>query len=213
MHLKRLKYTMLVMMLITSMVAYAAITTGNTLAVLIDRSASLVNTFISGEITASTELDINIQKKVMVGDLAILNAGGFTFELTDLQNNEVIKAVSDANGKAAFTLAFSEEDIGNTYHYTLHELNDGREGYTYSTQVYEISVTVLLKGNDLIAELTVDGQPMDALTAEFINHYTSEDGAPPPPAGDNSHPVLYGMMVIISAAGLYLFFNKQRKHS
>ncbi len=213
MHLKRLKYLLVVMLLVTSMVVYAAVTTGSTLAVLIDKTMSLVNTFVPEKVTADTELDINVQKKIVASGVDVLNAGGFTFELTDLQTNDVLKAISDASGKAFFTLSYTEADIGKTYQYTLHELNDGREGFTYSTQVYEISVTVLLKGNDLVAELTVDGQAVESLTAEFINIFTSEDGTLPPPAGDQAAPMLYSVLVLISAACLYLLYRKQKKHS
>jgi len=115
MHLKRLRYALAVMMMITSVVVLVTISTGNTLAMIIDKTMSLVNTFVPTKVTADTEIDINIDKIIVAPGVNSLNAGGFTFELTDLQTNDVLAITSNSDGEAALTLSFDEEDIGKTY--------------------------------------------------------------------------------------------------
>lgn len=212
MHLKRLKYTLAAMMLITSIVVLATVATGNTLAMLIDQTLSLVNTFVPSKVTADTETSINIQKIVVAPGVNGINAGGFTFELTDLQTNDVLAISSNSNGEAVLTLSFDEEDIGQTYAYTLKERNDAREGFTYSTKVYQIELTISLVGNDLVAAATVDGQPVEQIECEFVNIFDTEGGElPPPPAGDPAQPALYFALVMLSASIILLFGNKQKK--
>jgi pilin isopeptide linkage protein len=201
-------------MMITSVALCAVIATSGTLALLIDQTMSLVNTFVPPEITAETTVELNIQKNIATTSVNEVNASGFTFELWDLQNGKCYTATSDNDGAAAFTLPYTEADIGKTFKYTLKERNDAREGFTYDTRVYEIEVTVKLKGNDLVAAMVMDQRPVDQLNAEFINTYFAEgEDVPPPPAGDSAEPVLYGMLMIISFFSLLLIWRLHRKHS
>lgn len=212
MHLKRLRYALAVMMMITSVVVLVTISTGNTLAMIIDKTMSLVNTFVPTKVTADTEIDINIDKIIVAPGVNSLNAGGFTFELTDLQTNDVLAITSNSDGEAALTLSFDEKDIGKTYSYTLKERNDAREGFTYSTKVYQIQLTISLIDNDLVVAAVVDGQPVEAIECEFVNIFHTEDGTlPPPPAGDGAQPALYFALIMFSAAVMLLFWNKQKK--
>lgn len=212
--MKRLKYTLVVMMLVSSVVLCAAVATGGTLAMLIDQTMSLVNTFVPGEVSAQTSVELNIQKTIIATGINGMDASGFTFELTDLQDGKCYTASSDNEGKALFTIPYSEADIGKTFKYTLKERNDAREGFTYSTRVYNIEISVSLKGNDLVADLVMDHQPVEQLTAEFINTYFTQGGEePPPPAGDSADPLLYAGLVVASLCALVLIFRKQRKHS
>lgn len=213
MHLKRLKYTLFAMVLITSMVLTAAITTGNTLAMLIDQTLNLVNTFAPGKVSGDTNVDINIDKIVVATGVNGINAGGFTFELTDLQTNDVLATISDRDGKAKLSLSFTQEDVGKTFSYTLSELNDGRQDFTYSTKVYRIDITVAFEGNDLVAKLLLDGEPVDEIACEFVNVYQDGSGEPlpPPPAGDSAMPMLYVALAAISLASIALILKKQKK--
>lgn len=214
MRLKRLRYTLTVLMMITSVAICAVIATSGTLALLIDQTMSLVNTFVPPEVTAETTVELNIQKTIATTSVNEVNASGFTFELTDLQNGKCYTAISDNNGAAAFTIPYSEADIGETYSYTLKERNDARKGFTYDTRVYDIEISVKLKGNDLVADLVMDQRPVNSLNAEFINAYFAEGGeVPPPPAGDNAEPLLYGVLMLISMFSLILIWRLHRKHS
>lgn len=209
MRLKRLKYTLVAMLIITTLVVASTVMAGSTLAMIIDKTLSLVNTFAPEEITAETDVDISIEKSVVSANGAVISAGGFTFELTDLQTGNVLSAVTNAMGQASFNLAFSEEDIGQTYQYTITEVNDARPGFNYSTKVYQLQISVDLVGNDLVAAMTLDGQSVNECVAAFINYYADAD-APPPPAGDDQQPALYFAMMAVSALALILIRRKQK---
>lgn len=212
MHLKRLKYTLVAMVLITSMVLTAAITTGNTLAMIIDETLALVNTFVPSKIEAEARVSIGIQKIVMSTGVNGINAGGFTFELTEKATQNVLVGTSNTNGLVDIPLTFTEEDIGKTFTYTLEERNDGRKGFTYSDKVYQIDVTVSLVDNDLVADVKVDGKPLEELTLEFVNVYEPDsDEPPPPPAGDSGMPLLYLALALLSLGCIVIIYRKQKK--
>ena len=209
MRLKRLKHTLVAMLIITTMVVASTVMAGSTLAMIIDNTLSLVNTFAPEEITAETDVNISIEKSVVSASGAVISAGGFTFELTDLQTGTVLTAVTNAMGQSSFSLAFSEEDIGQTYQYTITEVNDARPGFNYSTKVYQLQISVDLVGNDLVAAMTLDGQEVSECVAAFVNHYADAD-VPPPPAGDDQQPVLYFVLVAASAVALFVIHRKRK---
>ena len=79
---------------------------------------------------------------------AALEANQFTFILENRDTtNELtaggIKVKNDASGNVFFqnALTFDENDIGNTYKFTLRE-DQSEEGYKYDESYYEIDVTV-----------------------------------------------------------------------
>ena len=207
--MKRLKYTLVAMLMITTLVVASTVMAGSTLAMIIDQTLSLVNTFAPEQVTAETDVNISIDKSVVSANGAVISASGFTFELTDLQTGEVLSAVTNAMGQASFALAFSEDDIGQTYQYSLHEVNDGREGFTYSTKVYQLQISVDLVGNDLVATMMLDGQPVETCVAEFVNYFANAD-APPPPAGDHQQPTLYLVLMAVSVIALLAIRRRQK---
>lgn len=212
--MKRLRYTLTVMMMITSVALCAVIATSGTLALLIDQTMSLVNTFVPPKVTAETTVQLDIQKTVVSDGVNGISPSGFTFELTALQDGKCYTASSDNEGTAAFTIPYTEADIGKTYQYVLKERNDAREGFTYSTRVYDIEITVHLKGNDLVADLVMDQEPVESLSAEFVNTYFAAGGeVPPPPAGDSANPLLYGVLMVISLCALLLIFHLKKERS
>ena len=211
--MKRLKYTLVAMILISSMVLTAAITTGNTLAMIIDQTLELVNTFVPTKISAGNTVEINVEKIVVANGVNGLNAGGFTFELTNAETNDVLAITSNSEGEAGLTLSFNEEDIGKTFTYTLKERNDGREGFTYSTKEYRIEITVSLIGNDLVAAATLDGEAVDQVACEFVNIYETGDEPLPPPAGDQGMPMLYLALVLFSASCIIVLLWRKNKKS
>lgn len=116
-------------------------------------------------------VNIDINKVVHNTGTESIGPEGFTFLLDDgLQSSTVL---SDSNGKAGFTLTFTEDDLGKTFHYTLSEVNCGKDNVTYSTAVYTIDITISLDEltNTLVATLVQNEVETDALTATFENTY------------------------------------------
>lgn len=105
---------------------------------------------------------------------AELKAGQFSFNLLDEYGVVLTTVTNDADGVIDydFYLHFDQSDIGNTYTYYFDEVNAGEEGYTYSTLIYKLSVTVVDNGNGelgFITDLTVGGFKTGSI--EFVNYY------------------------------------------
>lgn len=98
-----------------------------------------------------------------------LRSEQFTFNLIDKDNNILSTAKNDANGAFAFgALNYTEEDAGQTFTYTIVEVNDGQGGYAYDSKVCEVTVTVEDKGDgtlSAVANYTPD--------ASFTNTYSA----------------------------------------
>ena len=61
-------------------------------------------------------------------------------------------------GKVVFDkLNYDETDVGNTYTYTISEVNDGKAGYTYDERVHNISVSISDNGDGTLA-ITATGK-------------------------------------------------------
>lgn len=146
---------------------------------------------------------------------------GFEFLLSAVSDGaEDRTAVSDANGRAGFSLTFSEEDVNRTYVYKLTEINDGRENVSYSTATHTVTVSVSLNGdNELVASLTLNGESTDAVLAEFENVYehTSPQPLPPildtPHTGDDTNLHLWFILLVASGSGLLgaALYGRKRK--
>ncbi len=96
-----------------------------------------------------------------------LAAGDFSFRLED-ENGNVLDTVSnDASGNYKFDVVYTASDIGKTFKYTVSEVNGGKGGVTYDTNVYEFSVTVVSENGLLVAN--VSGANTSAL--DFTNAY------------------------------------------
>ena len=71
-------------------------------------------------------------------------------------------------------------------------------GVTYDTTVYDISVFIDIDANDeLITTVTVNGEVVEKIIAEFENIYHNEHPVAPP-TGDNSNITFWFIMMIIS---------------
>ena len=111
-------------------------------------------------VTATPELDI-IGTKALTKDGEKQSEGlDFQFKLMDSDGNEVGTAKSDA-ATGEFTISPNVKYTHDgTYNYTLSEVNDGRDGITYDTNVYTIEVTIAKKTVTL-------------LDVEFNSYYVS----------------------------------------
>ncbi len=124
-------------------------------------------------------------RKTIRGD-RVLNAGEFEFKLTAKTANAPMPAgallstemvVRNAsNGSFSFgAIEFKDEHKGNTYEYTVTEVNtDPIGGFTYDGTVYTVTVTVTDNGDRTITASTVinNGAVTDIV---FTNEYDATD--------------------------------------
>ena len=128
------------------------------------------------------EIKITSHKTVKnTGDYEI-GPEGFTFVLTNTETNVTKRLLSNDYGITIFGITYTKEDIGKTYNYTLHELNDNKTNVTYSDKTYKIQVEIVLNNEDkLQAKLRLDGQEVDNIKATFENIYHRVDVPGPQP--------------------------------
>lgn len=97
----------------------------------------------------------------------------FTFRLTDGQGAVVGEKKNDGNGDVTFdTIDFDQDDIGKTYTYTITELDDAKQGYTYDAHTETVKVKVKDAGGgklNVVTEYDADG-------AQFENNYAPNVG-------------------------------------
>ena len=100
-----------------------------------------------------------------------LKANEFSFTLKDEKGN-IIETVSNAaDGKFAFK-SIGYDKVG-TFKYTIEEENTGLGGVTYSTKVYEVTVTVTDDGSGKL-EADITGLNKDGSGADFENSYSAK---------------------------------------
>ncbi len=122
-------------------------------------------------------VDIDVNKLVENKGSESITPEGFEFMLQNTETEEKSTVKSDKDGKAKFTLNFTEEDIGKTYSYKLTEVDTALANVKYSTAVYNIEIAVSLnESNEIVADLRVNEKEVEAITAEFVNEY---DYTPP----------------------------------
>ena len=138
---------------------------------------------------------------------------GFEFVLKKTGTSQGVPVVSNDIGKASFTLAFTKDDIGQTYAYKLTETNQGLVGMFYDSHAYQITVSISLdENNELVAALTMDGEKVDALNATFENTY-DPDTPVSPPTGDMIDPIFWLVMMVISGSMFIALVVYDRKRS
>ncbi|MBQ9913837.1 MAG: hypothetical protein IJO73_06385 [Clostridia bacterium] len=136
-------------------------------------------------------VSIDINKTVRNEGTDTISPEGFEFALVNTADGSVGKVKTNAEGKAEFTLTYTEEDIGKVYTYTLTEVNDGRENVQYSDEEYVFTVSVTLdENNALAAALTANDEQVAVLTAAFENiyDYTPEEGTPEDDTPEENEP-------------------------
>ena len=175
-----------------------------------DESTDIVFTNVFTPRPADITVNLGINKVVLNTGTEEITPEGFSFLLDDGVQTDM--ALSDAEGKAGFTLTFSEEDIGKVFRYTLSEVNCGRENVTYSAAVYTVEITVSLDAetNTLVAAMTLDGVAVDALDVTFENvyHLVIEDI---PVTDDYSGMVQWLLMLLISSGAVLALLLEDRK--
>ena len=145
-----------------------------------------------------------------------LKDGEFTFQLKDVDGKVIAEAKNDVSGKIKFEdLKFEDE---GTYEYTVSEVNDKQTGITYDERVFKVTVKVSDNGEGtLVAEVGSDD-------IVFTNSYEApKDGkttdTPKKPdkarrgvaTGDNSHMVLYLVLMIAAAAAVSMVIIRRKR--
>ena len=100
----------------------------------------------------------------------------FTFVLENAAGGEIAR-VENVGG--SYTFPQIDYIVEGTSTYTISEVCDGENGYTYDETEYHVTVVVTDNGaGQLVAEVTYtkDGVPVDS--PDFVNSYKAEETAP-----------------------------------
>ncbi len=177
-------------------------------AVITDANGSAAETVVFANVynplTVSVELGVN--KTIDSKQEKTIGAEGFNFVLTK-DGVTVLEAATDKNGKASFTLNYSEADVGKTYTYILSEVNGGLAGITYDKSEYLFEITVDYDENgDLVATVTKNQSAENAYTADFVNIYEIVE-----PGDNTSFISRIALLFISGGAAITLFANGKKK--
>ena len=122
-----------------------------------------------------------------------LKDGQFTFTMVG-PDGQTYTAKNDAEGKVVFeALDFDLNDAGQTYEYTITEVNDGQANIKYDEHAETLTVTIKDNGD---GTLQISGDYSGKAT--FTNKY---EEPPAPPTGDTTVVVPY---IVIGVAALIL---------
>lgn len=125
---------------------------------------------------ATVNLDV---QKLMDSSGGAHTLHGFKFGLYEQNGNVIESTVTDASGKATFSINYTPDAVGKTFNYHLKEINNGIHGITYyDPTVYYVTVKII-DNYDGTTRATVDvslgGVPYTD-TVKFTNIYTPEPG-------------------------------------
>lgn len=124
-------------------------------------AGDVTGTALSGysdvEFTNKVIADVGVSlqgKKLLSG--ATLAPEQFEFQLMD-SNGSVIQTVkNDANGEFVFEdIEFTASAIGQTYEFTIAEVDGGVNGYTYDDNYYKVSVAISENNGSLETDTTI----------------------------------------------------------
>ena len=195
------------MLMLLSLVLAGFLAIPGTLAVMVDVTPPVVNTFVPDPaLLEETPVYILVKKTVTSSAKEPIGPEGFTFELTNTATDERFTAVSGVNGQAMFTLSFSGLDAGS-HRYQLREINDGREGVTYSELVYDVQVDVALTDDDVLVTTFLNGALTEQCVAAFENLYESDM----PDMGDHRGTAVYAALLLVSMTGAVLLLRVLRR--
>ncbi|MCD8096741.1 MAG: hypothetical protein LUE31_01625 [Lachnospiraceae bacterium] len=150
---------------------------------------------INEKYTASGDLVLEVSKKLETDEpMMSLSEGQFEFKITqvDQSGNKVEGGYSetksiDKDGKVTFekTNAYSLDDVGKTYYYTVEEvIPDSKvNGFTYDTKLYTVAIYVSKDNGDGTLEIEKTYKYTDtansvenksATSLEFTNKYETK---------------------------------------
>lgn len=198
--------------LLFSLLLLLTSTVQTTYGLIITETEPLVNTFVPTVTPDPDDTAVTVTVHKTVTNTGALSIGprGFQFMLENTDTGEQTTVESDKNGQAVFTLIYSATDIGQTYRYTLREVNNGRIGVTYDTRVYELTVAVAETDGQLTMALTNDGVTVETFVAEFENIYHADEPISPP-TGDTAGTVFWFALMVISGTAFAVLLNCERR--
>ncbi len=161
------------------------------------------NTFTPADI----DLDININKVLRKQVATSMGPDGFKFKLVGDGIEEYVE--TDAQGKAKFTFTYTAEDIGETFLYTVTEVDTQVENVVYSTAEHVFQVTIGCTSDGiLVADITKNSQSVSEATAEFVNTYT---GTPPivPDTGIGANLWIWALLCAVSGIAVLCTARKK----
>ena len=188
-------------------------TGGVTTVVTVENATTATLNFVNVYTPKPTDLPVEIlvQKTVINKGTERLSPEGFAFLLDALDESGKDTTVrSDAQGNAKFALLFTEADIGKVYNYRLTEIDEKAANVTYSQAVYEISIAITLnENNELLAEITVNGEKTAQAVAAFENVY---DYTPQlPQTGDEAAIALWLLMMCFSSGAALMMLTRRKR--
>jgi len=182
----------------------------STMAYVTARSQTLTNVFKAPYVPPETDgVEVHVHKTVHNAGTEHLSPEGFQFKLQSLQSEECFTLTADKDGFASVTLPFADAVLGKTYTYHLYEINDARKNVQYDDAVYVIQITPYVSAdNRIMAEASVNGKVVQQIAVAFENVYNA--GILPPATGDETPLLLYGMLMLISIAGMVFLLSGRR---
>ena len=195
------------LVLLLSVAAAVAFLVPVTLAYIFDETEPVVNTFVppSG-LNNQTAVEIKVLKTVTNTGKEEIGPGGFKFVLENTMTGEQQTVESDFKGNASFTIPFAGKDAGQSYFYSIYEINDGREYVTYSEMVHTIQVDIDMAEDKPVATVYLNGEEVSDCQVRFENLF----GAPEPPdTGDQGLLWVYAALLIASFAALMVILRRK----
>lgn len=195
------------LVLLLSVAAAVAFLVPVTLAYIFDDTEPVVNTFVPpAGLNDQTAVEIKVLKTMTNTGKEEMGPGGFKFVLENTLTGEKQTAESDFKGNASFVIPFAGKDAGQSYFYSIYEINDGREHVTYSESVHALQVDVNMAEDKPVATVFLNGEEVAECQVRFENLY----GAPEPPdTGDQGLIWVYMALLIASFAGLMVILRKK----
>ena len=123
---------------------------------------------------------------------------------------------------------FDENDVGNTYTYTIYEVRGTDGNYRYDAMIYIMTIDVYQVGNQVVVDVTYKDQTGKIVDeASFTNYYQETVVPPPTPpkpynpstptprTGDNTNLGIWIGLLVISAVGILVavLLWKRRKQT
>lgn len=159
-------------------------------------------------------LDFNVVKTMKILGTEKMGPEGFEFVLENLTVAGSQKVTTDADGKAKFTLTYTEDDIGNTYKYKLTEVKGSKANVKYSEAVYNIEVKISLgDDNKLNTAITVNTEAKTSVEAAFENEYNYTPPKQPeaPKTGDMTNIGMWLAVMFVSGTSLIVAANQMKR--
>jgi len=115
-----------------------------------------------------------------------LENGQFTFVLSQInpetgESEEIQRITNSADGSILFDeLVYAQEDMDQTFYYTIEEINDSKPGYQYDDTIYTVAVRVIDNNDGTLSTevlITKAGSQDEIIIVEdmvFTNIYTAE---------------------------------------